>query len=313
MIWLIGAGPMAIEYAKVLDALHVEFTVIGRGLTSSQSFTEKTGKPVIIGGLSQFLERNPHPANAAIVSVGIEHLTPATNLLLDYGICNILLEKPGGVNSIEITALARKTQQKNATVLLAYNRRFYSSVIEAQKIIEKDGGVQSFNFEFTEWSHLIANLPHKNSMTLSNWFLASSTHVADLAFFLGGIPTKIHSMTAGALDWHPAASRFSGCGITDRNALFSYHANWAAPGRWGVEFLTANSRLIFRPMEKLQIQKIGSVEISDVSIDNKLDISFKPGLYLQTKSFLANECACFCDISKQSQSMELYNTIAGYQ
>jgi len=34
MIWLVGAGPMAVDYAKVLIAQHVDFEVIGRGIGS---------------------------------------------------------------------------------------------------------------------------------------------------------------------------------------------------------------------------------------------------------------------------------------
>ena len=39
MVYLIGAGPMAEAYAKVLVALGVNFSVIGRG----QSSARKTG------------------------------------------------------------------------------------------------------------------------------------------------------------------------------------------------------------------------------------------------------------------------------
>ena len=57
--------------------------------------------------------------------------------------------------------------------------------------------------------------------------------------------------------------------------LFSYQANWNAPGRWGIEILTSQHRLYLRPMEKLQIQNTGSVDISEVEIDDQLDKEFK--------------------------------------
>jgi len=68
--------------------------------------------------------------------------------------------------------------------------------------------------------------------------------------------------------------------------LFSYQANWFAPGRWGVEILTKDSRLIFRPLEKLQVQKNRSVAVDFVEIDDRLDRDFKPGLLRQTEFFL---------------------------
>ena len=47
----------------------------------------------------------------------------------------------------EFEDLVRATSEKEANVFVAYNRRFYASVLKAQEIIEEDGGVTSFNFE----------------------------------------------------------------------------------------------------------------------------------------------------------------------
>ena len=40
-LWLIGAGPHAQEYAKVLIDLGVPFEVVGRGAGSAQAFETK--------------------------------------------------------------------------------------------------------------------------------------------------------------------------------------------------------------------------------------------------------------------------------
>ena len=97
----------------------------------------------------------------------------------------------------------------------------------------------------------------------------------DLAFFLGGEPKELSCFTFDKLAWHKPAV-FTGAGITNTGALFSYQANWNAPGRWGIEILTSQHRLYLRPMEKLQIQNTGSVDISEVEIDDQLDKEFKP-------------------------------------
>ena len=91
---------------------------------------------------------------------------------------------------------------------------------------------------------------------------------------------------------------FSGAGITNKGALFSYQANWNAPGRWVVEVLTTKHRLYFKPMETLQIQEKGSVAIKPVEIDNQLDIDFKPGFYLQTKAFVEGDYGRFCMVEE---------------
>ena len=129
------------------------------------------------------------------------------------------------------------SENANAKVFIAYNRRFYRAVSEAKRLIEGDGGVTSFNFEFTEWSHEIERLS-KAPGVKEKWFLGNSTHVVDLAFFLGGKPSEISCYTQGGTDWHPTASLFSGAGVSEHGALFSYNANWESAGRWGVEVLT---------------------------------------------------------------------------
>ena len=75
--------------------------------------------------------------------------------------------------------------------------------------------------------------------------------------------------------------------------------------------LTKKSRLIFRPMEKLQIQKIGSVAIEEVPLDNALDLNFKPGLYKQTEAWLNGETAEMIDINGQAENLRYYDIING--
>ena len=311
-IWLIGVGPIAIDYLKVLNDLKVKYEVIGRGEKSSKSFTERTGIQPIVGGLIHFLSSNPNICSHAIVSVGIEELANVTIQLLEYGVKNILVEKPAGLNKGEIESVADHTKKKNANVYVAYNRRFYASVIKAKDIIIRDGGVTSFNFEFTEWAHEIEKL-EKAPGVKESWFLANSTHVIDLAYYLGGRPKEIATFVNGSLDWHPSASIFSGSGVSETGALFSYQANWESAGRWSVEMLTNEHRLIFRPIEKLQIQKRDSVQIGYVDeIDYLLDEQYKPGLFLQTSNFLNNNFENMLDIHQHSSKIKVYYKMANY-
>jgi len=312
MIWLIGSGGMSVDYAMVLQAQKQEFIVIGRGDVSAAIFEGKTGEKVVIGGLSSFLAPSPEKPSSAIVSVGVEQLYDTTMALLEYGVKNILVEKPGGLETLEIEKLKIKSAEKNAHVFIAYNRRFYSSTIKAQELIALEGGVTSFNFELTEWSHVIENLD-KPTTVLSKWFLANSTHVADMAFFLGGAPQEITCYTSGRLSWHPSASNFSGAGVSKGGALFNYGANWNSAGRWSVEVLTSENRYIFRPMESLMVQKRGSIKQEVVEIDDDLDTRFKPGLYLQVEAFLNNHIERLCSLDEQLSLFPVYEEMASYK
>ncbi|WP_300730465.1 gfo/Idh/MocA family oxidoreductase [uncultured Rikenella sp.] len=314
MIWIIGTGLMGIEYAKVLNAIGVEYTAIGRGELSASAFEKQTGHQAIRGGLTAYLATRPAVPQQAIVAVGIEALTDTCIELLGYGVKHILQEKPGIGWMSEIRRLDEAVNRAGADVVLAYNRRFYSSVLAAEKIIAEDGGVSSFNFEFTEWSHTIAPLP-KTKVEHQTWFMGNSSHVIDTAFFLGGQPKELTAYHGGenVLTWHPSGSKYAGAGITNNGALFSYQGNWTAPGRWVIEMLTRKHRLYFKPMETLQIQEIGSVAVNPVEIDNRLDVDFKPGFYLQTQAFLAGDYTRFCTVAQQKEHIErYYKAMSGY-
>ncbi|MGR5503012.1 Gfo/Idh/MocA family oxidoreductase [Vibrio sp. DNB22_10_4] len=312
MILMIGAGPMAQEYAKVLNGLACRFDVVGRSEASAAVFQEATGVTPFVGGLSKFCElEDLKQYKFAIVTTGVEQIAMTTVALIDHGLKNILVEKPGGLDAQDISELAGYAQSHSSSVYVAYNRRFYSSLLAAKSIIEEDGGVQSFNFELTEWGHIISEL-EKAEGVKENWFFANTTHVTDMAFYLGGFPKKLSCFSNGGEEWHSRSYNFSGAGVSETGALFAYHGNWGAPGRWSVEVLTSEHRLIFRPMEKLQIQRLGSVAIEPVEIDDPLDSQYKPGLYRQVKAFLNGETSSLCTLSDQKKHIELYSRMAGY-
>jgi predicted dehydrogenase len=310
-VLLVGAGPMAVDYAAILKSTEISFDVIGRGEKSAIQFREKTGTMPSVGGLDPFVTAsNMSNYSHAIVATGVESLAENAISLIRAGLKKILVEKPGGLNSEEIEKLKAESEANNAEVFIAYNRRFYSSVAKAKEIIENDGGVTSFHFDFTEWSHKIEPLV-KAPGVKEAWLLANSTHVIDLAFYLGGFPTVINCYTGGSLSWHKH-SIFAGAGVTETGALFSYGANWESAGRWGIELMTKAHKIILRPMEELFIQDKGSVEIKKVEIDTTFDAKFKPGLYLQTMAFLNNNYASLLGIGEQYKNVnEIYLRISG--
>lgn len=305
-ILLVGTGLMGVEYAKVLHSLNLSLIVVGRGEKSAINFKSATGITPITGGMKKWL-KNHKPPTTAIVAVNEEEAGKTTRLLIKNGVKKILAEKPGGLNDADIKLTLKFAKKFEAKVFIAYNRRFYASTIKAKEIIKKDGGILSLIFDFTEWSHIIKklNTPPK---VKKEWFLANSTHVIDLAFFLSGKPVKICSYKRGQLDWHPSGSIYSGAGITKSGALFSYHANWESAGRWNIEIMTPKSKLIFKPLEKLHVQKIGNTTIEEVSIDDELDNKFKPGIYREVQSFLGNQNG-LPSLEEQVESLEYYNKI----
>lgn len=308
-VLLVGAGNMAIAYSKVLCELGTSFCVVGRGEEGAKKFEDETGIKALCGGIEAFMEKSNEVFSHAIIAVDVMELKSVALSIMNHGIRNILLEKPGGLNSAEVASVKECADRLKCNVYIAYNRRFYASTKRAMEIIDEDGGVSSFHFEFTEWSNKIGNLKYPIELK-EQWIYANSSHVIDLAFFLGGEPKDMVSYSRGNLSWHKKGAVFSGAGVADSGALFSYQANWSAPGRWSVEILTNQHRLIFRPMEQLSIQRKDSISIEPEDIDDRLDKEFKPGLYEEVESFIHNkEDIRKMTIHKQLRRMYWYERI----
>jgi hypothetical protein len=300
---------MAQAYSVVLEDLGVRHLVIGRGEESAQDFEAAISRPVRVGGLESVVAEGTVPSSA-IVAVGVDHLAEVACTLLDAGVTNLLLEKPGGLDHKQLTTV--REHADSATVTIAYNRRHYAATAAARRMINEDGGVTSFAFEVTEWPN--ATEPTQIPLSVRRrWFLAQSSHVVDLAFHLGGRAIDWSCWSSGSLPWHNEAARFSGAGITEIGATFGFHGDWEAPGRWGLEIMTRRRRLIFRPLETLQVMEIGSLDVSEVSIDDQLDRSFKPGIHEQTRAFLVGDNRFSCSLQQQLENVQIYEKMAGYR
>lgn len=287
---LVGAGRMSVDYAKVLAALDCRPIVLGRGGASATAFTAATGLPVSTGALEGQLTALPRVPRTAIVAVNAMYLAEVTATLVAAGVRRVLVEKPAALDLAEMARLTAAVAGAEAEIYLAYNRRFMASVLRADQIIAEDGGILSVKFDFSEPSRRIAGLD-KPQRELDTWFYGNSSHVVDLAFHFFGAPVALQGAVRGGVSWNPAAGVFAGSGQNAEGGLISWHANWLAPGRWGVEVMTPERRLILQPLERLRVQSHQGFDELAEDLDLALDAEFKPGLMRQVRAFLTGEGA----------------------
>jgi len=314
MILLVGTGYMAKEYFKVLKILNVKVLVVGNSEKGCKAFKKVNKIEAHPGGLNNFIKNHPEKisqVSKAIVAVPTGLLFESSKSLIKLNIANILVEKPGSFYTHQLEILRDLCSLHNSELFIAYNRRFFSSVLEVEKLLYQDQGISSFNFEITEWSHIIENLT-KPKEDKDNWFIANTSHVVDLAFYLGGFPVDFKTFSNGSLKWHNSASSFSGAGISSKGACFSYNGNWEGPGRWGIELISKKHKYFLSPLEGIKIQKLGSIKTEEHVFNKKLDQSFKPGLYLQVESFLNSQTRRLCSINEQIRNFKFYKKIANY-
>jgi len=299
---------MGREHAKVLLALGCDVTVIDCNAGNAAALAAEGGIKVIHADVVAELDRGREVPEEAVVSVTVAQHLRVCRALIERGCRRILLEKPGALNLAELRAIDAAAAAAGAEVRIAYNRRKYASVQRARAMIEEDGGPISVRFDFTEVSDRIAKLKN-GPEEKANWFFLNSTHVIDLAFFLAGEPQSLHAETLSGTAWHPLGAVFVGHGVTGRGAAFAYHADWLGPGRWGVEVVTKNRRLILQPLEELYYQDKSGFEIKPVAIDDAVDRRFKAGLYDQMRAFLAGGDGDLKTLTEQIQSWRWYERI----
>lgn len=308
-ILLVGAGAMALQYARVLDGLGRTYVVLGRGEESAQAFREATGVAPTTGPLDAQLAGLAHVPVEAIVTVNAMHLAEVAVALARAGARRILVEKPAALDAAEMQSLLDVAAETGVEIRVAYNRRFLASVIAARQMIVEDGGVLSVKFDFSEPARRIGAMG-KPARELEAWFFANSTHVVDLAFSFVGSIDVASGVVAPGVDWHPAGGVFAGFARSTDGALLSWHANWAGPGRWGVEVITPERRLILRPLEGLSVQDQSSFAEQVIDLDLGPDADYKPGLYRQVQAFLTGEGAEHLpDIADHARHWPLYEAV----
>ncbi|MGQ7818398.1 Gfo/Idh/MocA family oxidoreductase [Metapseudomonas furukawaii] len=311
-VLVVGTGPMAREHIKVLQSMAIPFTVVGRSQRGVEVFEHETGIPAVPGGIDAYLESSgAHEFSHCIVATSVTELYRNVLSLLRAGARKILVEKPCVLDARELNTLLTESSTRTAEVYIAYNRRFFSSVLKAKEIIEEDGGLDMVKFDFTEWAHVIEKL-EKQPLEKERWLLANSTHVIDLAFHFAGVPKSLSAYRSGALDWHPSAKIFSGAGVSQAGVLFSYGSDWGSAGRWWLELFTPLRKLRLCPMEKLFETRKGTVVEQEVLCDAELDADFKPGLYLQTEKFLSGDKNGLCELQELNEKFKYFCEIAGY-
>ena len=247
-VTIIGSGYIASEYCLALKSMGISnVSIVGHTKKNVDVLCKKYGFNPIISDYKYAL-RSLNTQDLIIVCLPIHLLMPATELSLELGHQKILVEKPGSLYSQELDRLSNKF--KNCKIRIGYQRTCYPNFLKLKEIVEKEGGIQSCFFDFTEWVHTI-NFANNMSDAYQKWGISNSLHIISLAMNLIGMPKYISPFRSGKLDWHNSGSIFVGSGISENNIPFSYHANWESGGRWLVQVTTSEYIYRLMPIEEL--------------------------------------------------------------
>jgi predicted dehydrogenase len=309
-VGVVGTGKMAEAYVAALRYI---------GFASDQIIvvSETADRAAVVASRLGTRHRNDFRGcpTTAIVAVTPERTPAVCRSLLEGGTRSFLIEKPGALSSGELRRLGGEIELAGGSASMALNRRFYGSVAKARELIQADGGVVAFNFEFSDLEkHVLALRAQGNWLpaNFSRWGFINPVHVIDLALFLCGSPVEISARVSGELEWHPAGSEFAGVGSTKAGALFSYWATFSGAGRWRIDLSTRHRKLTLMPIESLQQQLTDSFRATAVELEPE-DAAQKPGLVRMLNEFLRPSNACLLPtIDEMVGTLAIVEEIFGY-
>lgn len=295
---IVGAGNMAMEYARVLAALGVGIDVIGNREASGDKFYEWAKSQGItarvrFGGVA----KNAVNDDYAIVAVPVSLLYDVTKTLIGKGVKHILVEKPGALYTVQMRAVAYLANAHGVDVRIAYNRRFLNSVQSARTIARRDG-LRRLHFCFGDDMDAVRKTNHPEEVK-RKWIVANSSHVIDAALFIGDGAQHIYAEST----WP-----FRGAGY-GADYPISYSTDWDKDKRWHIEFETrAGERYYLAPIEKLT--RVDGPGQGTVIAFEEGDL--KPGLEAMVWSFMHDKHD-LPTAGEQLGLLQLCDRIGGYK
>jgi predicted dehydrogenase len=310
-VLLIGAGAMAKQFAETLHQMNIsQVTILSRNKDRVVDLSKQYGYKPLSGGYEKHLQ-HLEPFDIVIVSTPIDLLIPVTELSIETGQTNILVEKPVSVDHRKIESLSKKISSQKVRV--GYNRLAYPNFHKLKELANQEGGITSAKYSFTEWIHAI-DFNKYTPEVLQRWGIANSLHVISMAHELIGMPFELKAQQSGGLTWHSSGTIFTGVGLAKNNIPFSYHSDWTAPGRWGIEIMTKEYAYRLIPLELLSRCPKGSVKWEDVSFDSAYP-NAKQGLAEEISIMLTESTKDKPDLptlKKATAFCELAERIFGY-
>jgi len=278
---IIGAGGMARRHLEVLRSIpEAEVVAVSsRGLERLEKLASDFEIDHRFRSNEEML-KTVRP-DAVLVTVNAVNLYEVTLLCIEHGI-SALLEKPPGLTASQTESLLGASKRVEGQYMVGLNRRFYSVIQGAKKIVDDSGGLVSVLIQTTEDVAAIRTSGLHPAEVLEHWMAANGIHCIDLLRFFGGDVASVYAFSSA---WKDRTPDSYGALIRFKNgAIGHYVSNWTSPGRWEVTAYGFDMRVDLSPLEEGKVTTRGG-SVSPLRKDD-IDVKFKPGFYAQDKYFV---------------------------
>jgi predicted dehydrogenase len=218
--------------------------------------------------------------DAAIVAVTATETREVTATLLDSGI-SCLVEKPLGVTLDEARDLRDRAESASCATSVAYNRRFYSSILAAQEFARALGRPYSIHVEASE--PVFELRERLGDEALRHRLVQNTTHAIDMFTLFGGpvvgvSPSGYRKLVDGIPADFMCFLRFRDGGTG------SFLSHWCSPGENEVRLYGNGYKLDINLKRNTLKARVGNR--TEKITEGDLDVLCKAGVYLQDLHFL---------------------------
>ena len=306
---IVGAGNMGREHAKAFARLPgVKVAgIASRTKARAEALAAELGIPVVADGIAQLHERTG--ADLAVVAVPeLEaNAVAKATFALPWA---VLLEKPAGYDLADAEDIARAARGRKAPVMVALNRRFYSSSQAIRADIDARAEPRFVHVQ-DQQSYEEARRYRHPERVVERFMYANSIHLIDLiAFFARGEVAKVQRITP----W-----KGEGTTVMLAHVEFSsgdtalYEGLWKGPGPWAASVSTPARRWTLQPLEQAAYQNANERKRTEVEIAED-DRVCKAGFLAQARAAVARvrgEPSAIPDLGESLRTMRLIHAIFG--
>ncbi|MCD4822985.1 MAG: Gfo/Idh/MocA family oxidoreductase [Phycisphaerae bacterium] len=218
----------------------------------------------------------------------------------------MLLEKPVGYDLADANVIAEALATHKAAVMVALNRRSYSST---QTVLDDLNEIDGPRFIWVQdqQSQALALRIGQPEKVVENWMYANSIHLVDYITLLGRgeitAVTPIVPWAAGKSGTVVAKVEFSSGDVA------IYEGIWNGPGPWAITVNVPGKRWELRPLEKAAYQLPDERVLHEVE-PHEWDVQFKAGLRFQAQQAVLAAMGGSCELPDIQESMVSMNLVA---
>jgi len=279
----IGTGYMAEEYAKVFKKIKKPKIKLVGAINKSGSAIDKFLNTYKVNEKFNTIDQLMIKTKPDLLVVAVSELAMLSvmKIISKYS-CTAIIEKPLGINFEENRKILNIKKSKNFQAFLGMNRRKYSSVISAKKLLKLDSSKRIITINDQE-NTLRAKKGGQPDKVVKNWMYANSIHMIDFCNIFGRGKLKKISKTS--------ESDFLKKDFISRKIVYSsgdivyYNCIWNRPAPWSLSISTKKFYIELKPIEKFRYISSEN-RIWQESSESKEDKIFKPGLYLQIQELI---------------------------